>query len=53
MFEKEGFGIKCEHTARETPQQNGMLEHAFANLFGSVRVFMTNVRFEKVTKEIL
>jgi hypothetical protein len=26
MFEKEGFGIKCEYTARETPQQNGMVK---------------------------
>jgi hypothetical protein len=29
MFEKEGFGIKCEYTTRETPQQNRMVEQAY------------------------
>ena len=53
MFEKEGFGIKCEYTARETPQQNGMVERAFATLFGRVRALMTNAGFEKVKRETL
>jgi hypothetical protein len=53
MFEKEGYGIKCKYTARETPQQNGMVKRAFATLFGRVRALMTNTEFEKIKRETL
>jgi transposase InsO family protein len=53
MFEKEGFGITCEYTARETPQQNGMVKQAFATLFGRVRALITNAGFEKIKRETL
>ena len=53
MFEKEGFGIKCEYTARETPQQNEMVEHAFATLYGRARAMMINAGLEKIKRETL
>ena len=53
MFEKEGFGIKYEYTARETPQQNGMVERAFATLYGRARAMMMNAGFEKLKRETL
>ena len=53
MFEEKGFGINCEFTSRETPQQNGKVEQAFAILFGRVRALMTNAGFEKVKREVL
>jgi hypothetical protein len=53
MFEENGFGIKCEYTARETPQQNRMVEQAYIILFGRVRASMTNAAFEKVKREML
>ena len=39
-FIKEGFGIKVTCMARETPQYNGIVERAFATLFGRVRAMM-------------
>ena len=29
-FEEHGFGTKVQYSARQTPQQNGMVEQAFA-----------------------
>ena len=37
---KEGLGIIFEFTAPGTPQQNGMVERAFATLYGSMRAMM-------------
>jgi hypothetical protein len=53
MFEEKGFGIKCEYTTRETPQQNGIVEWALATLFGRVKALMTNAGFKKVKREKL
>ena len=53
MFEENGFGIKCEYTARETPQQNGMVERAFATLYGRIRALFSNAGFEKIKRETL
>jgi hypothetical protein len=53
MFEKEGFGIKCEYTAQETPQQNGTVKQSFATLFGRVKALMTNSGFKKIKRETL
>ena len=33
---KEGLNIKFEFTARHTPQQNGVVERAFATLYGRI-----------------
>jgi hypothetical protein len=53
MFEENGFGIKIEMTAREMPQQNGMVERAFATLYGRMRAMFTNAGFEKLKQETL
>ena len=34
------FGITFEYTGRETPQQNGKVERAFATLFGQMQAMM-------------
>ena len=41
-FEKSlgEFGINFEYTGRETPQQNGKVERAFATLFGRMQSMM-------------
>jgi hypothetical protein len=36
LLEEKNYGIKFEYTAQETPQQNGMVERAFAILYGKV-----------------
>ena len=38
--EKEGLGIKFKYTSRETPQQNGKVEHGFATVYGRARAMM-------------
>ena len=53
LFEKNKFCIKFEMTARETPQQNGKVERAFATLYGRIRSMFTNACFEKVKRESL
>ena len=40
-------------TARETPQQNGKVERAFATLYGRIRSMFVNAGFEKVKRETL
>ena len=52
-FEEQGFGIKIEYTARETPQQNGMVERAFATLYGRIRALNNHAGFEKEKREKL
>jgi hypothetical protein len=51
LFEKNGLSIKVEYTARETPQQNGTVERAFATLYGRVRAMMIEAGFERNKKE--
>jgi hypothetical protein len=53
LFEENGFGIKFELTARETPQQNGMVERSFATLYGRIRSMLANAGFEKIKRESL
>ena len=53
LLDENGFGIKFEFTARETPQQNGMVERAFATLYGRMRAMFTNAGFEKIKRETL
>ena len=43
----EGLGITFEFTARETPQQNGKVERAFATLYGRMRAMMIGAGFEE------
>ena len=52
-FEEHGFGIKVEYTARETPQQNGMVERAFATLYGRICALNIHAGFEKEKQEKL
>jgi hypothetical protein len=53
LFEENKFGIKFEFTARETPQQNGKVERAFATLFGRVRALLNQAGFEKSKRNLL
>ena len=50
---KEGFGITFEYSAPGTPQQNGVVERAFATLYGRVRAMMNHARFSKKAREDL
>jgi hypothetical protein len=50
-FEENNLGIKVEYTARETPQQNGTVERAFATLYGRVRSMFVEAGFEKFKRE--
>ena len=52
-FELTGFGIKFELTARKTPQQNGMIERAFATLYGKMKAMFANAGFEQVKRNTL
>jgi transposase InsO family protein len=45
-FEEHGFGIKIEYTAQKTPQQNGMVERAFATLYGRIFTLNKHAGFE-------
>ena len=42
---REGLGINFEFTAPGTPQHNGVVERAFATLFGRVRAMMNEAKF--------
>jgi hypothetical protein len=53
LFDEKGFGIKFKFTARETPQQNGMVERAFATLYGRVQAMFANAGLEKIKRETL
>jgi Reverse transcriptase (RNA-dependent DNA polymerase) len=52
-FEEQGFGIKVEYTARETPQQNGMVEWAFATLYGRVQTLFAHAGLERSKQNYL
>jgi hypothetical protein len=45
-LDNEGMNIKFEFTARETPQQNGKVERAFATLYGRMRAMMTAIEWD-------
>ena len=49
-LENEGMNIKFEFTARETPQQNGKVERAFATLYGRMRAMMAAVKWDDKMK---
>jgi hypothetical protein len=53
MFEEIRFGIKCEFTAREIPQQHEMVERAFATSYARIRALFSNAGFEKIKRETL
>ena len=40
-----------EYTARETPQQNDMVERAFATLYGRIWALNNHAGFEKEKRE--
>ena len=42
---KQGLGIDFEFTAPGTPQHNGVVERAFATLFGRVRAMLNEAKF--------
>jgi hypothetical protein len=42
---REGLGINFEFTAPGTPQHNGVVERAFAILFGRVKAMMNEAKF--------
>ena len=50
---KESLGIIFEFTAPGTPQQNGMVERAFATLYGSMRAMMKTAGLTQVQKNEL
>ena len=48
---KEGLVIAFEYTAPGTPQQNGVVERAFATLYGRVRAMMNEALLPKDKRE--
>jgi hypothetical protein len=52
-LDKEGMNIKFEFTARETPQQNGKVERAFATLYGRMRAMMAAAKWDDEMKHKL
>jgi len=49
-LDAEGMNIKFEFTARETPQQNGKVERAFATLYGRMRAMMAAIKWDDSMK---
>ncbi|MFN7263265.1 MAG: reverse transcriptase domain-containing protein [Cyanobacteriota bacterium] len=49
-LDAEGMNIKFEFTARETPQQNGKVERAFATLYGRMRAMMAAAKWDDTMK---
>ena len=52
-IDDEGLNIKFEYTARNTPQQNGKVERAFATLYGRMRAMMICAKLDAQTKQQL
>ena len=52
-LDSEGMNIKFEFTARETPQQNGKVERAFATLYGRMRAMMVAAKWDDEMKHKL
>ena len=41
------WGIDFEYTAPNTPQQNGIVERAFATIYGKARAMMNEANFSQ------
>ena len=52
-IDDEGLNVKFEYTARNTPQQNGKVERAFATLYGRMRAMMISAKFDATMKQQL
>ena len=50
ILEKDNYGAKFEFTAPGTPQQNGVVERAFATLYGKMRSMFSWAKFENNMK---
>ena len=50
---KDGWGIKFEYTAPNTPQQNGIVERAFASLYSRARSMMIGAGLNTSQREKL
>lgn len=48
---KQGLNITFEYTSRNTPQQNGQVERAFATLYGKMRAMLKSAEFSETEKE--
>ena len=44
LIDNESWGVKMEYTAPGTPQQNGVVERAFATLYGRVRAMLNGAQ---------
>lgn len=51
LFRNNNMGIEFEYTARETPQQNGVVERAFGTLYGRVRAMLNAAGLPKYMRE--
>jgi hypothetical protein len=49
--DQEGLKIKFEFTVPHTPQQNSVVEHAFATLYGRVRAMLQGSSLDKDLRE--
>jgi hypothetical protein len=50
QMEKLNLSVTFEFTAPNTPQQNGVVERAFATLYGRVRAMMRDINLPEKTK---
>jgi len=50
---KQGLGIAFEYSSAGTPQQNGVVERAFATLWGRVRAMMNHAHFPRTKRDAL
>ena len=53
LLDKEDWGIQFEFTAPGTPQQNGVVERAFATLYGRVRAMLNGAQLEEKLRHSL
>ena len=53
LIEKESWDIKFEFTAPGTPQQNGVVERAFATLYGRVRAMLNGAQLDEKLRHAL
>ena len=44
---KKGLKVKFEYMARQTPQQNGVVESAFQSLYNNVQAMLNKAGFNK------
>lgn len=52
-IKKMKWGIDTEYTAPNTPQQNGIVERAFATIYGKAQSMMINANFPQEQQEKL